>query len=1047
MDIASLGFRIDTSDVKKAETELAGLSSAGAKTEATAKGVGDAWSSAGRKVGASAAPIASAGAAFKQGNDAIKAQQAELTKLLGKIDPVVAALGRLDDQEQQLRKFKGAGLVDTETFREYSAKIDQARKSLSDVDGTIRRTGSTSKQTAAALRQLPAQFSDIFISLQAGQSPLSVFLQQGSQIKDAFGGVGPALRETAKYAAGLVNPYTLAAGAALALAVAWKQGSDESVAFNKAIILSGNYAGTSAEQLANAAAAMDQVAGTQRQAAAALAEVAGSAQFTADQVQGVATAAVAMEQATGKAVSETVSEFKKLADEPAAASAKLNEQYNYLTAAIYEQIAALEAQGDAAGAAQLAIESFGSAMQQRATEIEGSLGLIERAWKGIKSGAAEAWDEMLGVGRPATLEDQLAKLNTTGVDSGAVAAQGAVLGPLGAIKELYDQIAPQVQAATDDGAKQVEQEKIRLQLLINQRDTEAAYQGQRARAEQEAIAAQRDIDAREKQFLTNAQKRTKEVKEYRAELEKIRQANPFDERLDKARVASNIANIEAKYKDPKAAKTPTARDDAATKLLITLREQQSALDAQLGTETRLTAEQKKRAEFESLIADLKTKEILTADQKSLLANQDAIRAQLDKNVAIAEEVRLQKDSIKLQERSAQLQQSIQSSSENRSEQYSRRLDAFGQGSQAQEQAAAAADIFKEFRRYQDQLNKNTPKDLLGSAQYLDARKQIGEGLREALAQHDAYYSELKAKQADWKNGASEAFSNYADEARNVADQTSNLIGGTMEALTDGIGESFADALLHGEDLRESFTNLADTILTEVVGALAEMGARFAINQALEIAGITAVTAAETAATTTETAAELASTATVTTAKTAAAATVAGAEIAAIGATTAASAAATATTTATQAAAAASTTAAWTPAAIVSSIGSFGTAAAIGLAAVVAALAFSGGFRKGGYTGNGGVGEVAGVVHGKEYVFDAESTARIGVANLEAMRAGRDIARSSVGGSGGSATPQAGGSQSVTLHQTNNFRQADNRTANQVASATAQKQRQAQARLG
>lgn len=46
-----------------------------------------------------------------------------------------------------------------------------------------------------------------------------------------------------------------------------------------------------------------------------------------------------------------------------------------------------------------------------------------------------------------------------------------------------------------------------------------------------------------------------------------------------------------------------------------------------------------------------------------------------------------------------------------------------------------------------------------------------------------------------------------------------------------------------------------------------------------------------------------------------------------------------------------------------------------------------GFIGGGWTGNGARGSVAGVVHGQEYVFDAASTARIGVDKLDALRAG------------------------------------------------------------
>lgn len=54
-----------------------------------------------------------------------------------------------------------------------------------------------------------------------------------------------------------------------------------------------------------------------------------------------------------------------------------------------------------------------------------------------------------------------------------------------------------------------------------------------------------------------------------------------------------------------------------------------------------------------------------------------------------------------------------------------------------------------------------------------------------------------------------------------------------------------------------------------------------------------------------------------------------------------------------------------------------------------------GFMSGGYTGNVGAKNVAGVVHGNEYVFDAQSTKAIGVNNLEAMRSGKAIGGTNV----------------------------------------------------
>ena len=46
-----------------------------------------------------------------------------------------------------------------------------------------------------------------------------------------------------------------------------------------------------------------------------------------------------------------------------------------------------------------------------------------------------------------------------------------------------------------------------------------------------------------------------------------------------------------------------------------------------------------------------------------------------------------------------------------------------------------------------------------------------------------------------------------------------------------------------------------------------------------------------------------------------------------------------------------------------------------------------GYMAGGWTGPGATTDVAGVVHAEEYVFDAASTRKIGVSNLEAMRRG------------------------------------------------------------
>lgn len=59
-----------------------------------------------------------------------------------------------------------------------------------------------------------------------------------------------------------------------------------------------------------------------------------------------------------------------------------------------------------------------------------------------------------------------------------------------------------------------------------------------------------------------------------------------------------------------------------------------------------------------------------------------------------------------------------------------------------------------------------------------------------------------------------------------------------------------------------------------------------------------------------------------------------------------------------------------------------------MTAAIAAVDIKG-FKKGGYTGNVGVNDVAGQVHGQEYVFDAAATRRIGTSQLDRIRKGEE----------------------------------------------------------
>lgn len=281
---------------------------------------------------------------------------------------------------------------------------------LREAEAGLGRTGISAAQTAAALRGVPAQFTDIVTSLQGGQAPLTVFLQQGGQLRDMFGSAGGAARALGGYIVGLINPLTLAAVAVGALAVAYNQGSKEGDAYARALILTGNAAGTTTGQLTEMARAISKTAGTQGDAAGALAALAGSGKVGVENLQRFATVAVKAQRDIGTATSETARDFAELAKAPLATSEKLNEQYHYLTGSIYAQIKALQDQGRADDAAEVAQKAYATALDDRSSKLEAHLGSIQRGWRGVMDFAKGAWDAMLGVGREDTLEQQLERV-------------------------------------------------------------------------------------------------------------------------------------------------------------------------------------------------------------------------------------------------------------------------------------------------------------------------------------------------------------------------------------------------------------------------------------------------------------------------------------------------------------------------------------------------------------------------------------------------------------------------------------------------------------
>jgi lambda family phage tail tape measure protein len=295
-------------------------------------------------------------------------------------------------------------------LRAIEATQQRANTAVHGAAPALNDVGMSARATAAALRGVPAQVTDIVTSLQGGQAPLTVFLQQGGQLRDMFGSAGGAARALGGYMLGLVSPYTVAAAAAVGLAVAYHQGSDEADAYRAAITSSGNAAGASADHLKDMAREISNSVGTQHAAAEALAAMVATGKVSSDNLERFSEVAVKGQRAFGQSVQETASQFAELARTPIQALDKLNEKYHFVTGALYEQVKALQEQGRTYEAGQVAQRAYANAFADAAKKAEGNLGSLERGWVKVKDIAKGAWDAMLGVGREDTLEENLTKV-------------------------------------------------------------------------------------------------------------------------------------------------------------------------------------------------------------------------------------------------------------------------------------------------------------------------------------------------------------------------------------------------------------------------------------------------------------------------------------------------------------------------------------------------------------------------------------------------------------------------------------------------------------
>ncbi len=678
--------------------------------------------------------------------------------------------------------------------------------------------GMSARATAAALRGVPAQFTDIITSIQGGQAPLTVLLQQGGQLKDMFGGVGAAAKALGGYVLGLVNPYTIAAVAVGALAIAHHAGAAEAEAYKRTLILSGNAAGATSNQLADISRTIGQVSGSQRIAAEAVTALAGTGRVSVDNLQKFGLVAVEVQKVIGRSIADTVTDFENLGKTPLTALDQINQKYHNITSATFAQVKALQDQGRATEAAKVAQDAYADAVSSQKTKILASLTDWERGWIRIKTATNGAIDAAIdaALGRQETGVQKITK---------ALAE-----------RELIEKrIAVAVSKGDSGKEAQFRNDLAQNEITINGIRAKEKSTKDAAAAEAAGIKV---TEAKNKwlkdgdQYLSRAAQLERDITVARNE--------GAAAQLSSGEIEKRVGEVRRKYADIfndgidsniEALKRRAAVEDVLNKRALA----QVQANRALGSITESEAI-KQTSELE--ISELDKKRILTEKQLSLAkGKQNSLKeqAELSGQIAVIDEQRLS--------RSIQLTTDLLLLDEKRA-QASR--DLFSKGiSTAESELAGLQDATKAQNEYNEAIGLNKVQVAALQSTRLDALATLKDETAAALeaiepgnklvAVYRDQAEELRKRSQGMISGAGKEF--QFDEWKKAVDTYSDIFR-----------TGFADMLNNGKDGWKSFTkSLVTTFKTSVADQIYKMFAQpFVVRMVASFLGVTASTASNLA---------------------------------------------------------------------------------------------------------------------------------------------------------------------------------------------------------
>ncbi|EAA6844277.1 phage tail tape measure protein [Salmonella enterica subsp. enterica] len=881
-EIASLVIKVESGGINKATDALNNLAKSGQLAEDAAGSLSDAWGGLGKSAqtatGYQDRYVQSVNRYLRQEREAQKQtrltseewnkQNDALQELLGQINPLIGAFGRLDEAEKKLQGFHKSGLMDAGDFKDYTAQINKMRVDLEAAAHARTEQGQAEARAAreaAAVEKAATVAKQSFIDkLKTESETLGLTTHQMLEYKAAQLGVtkeaqpyiaklkaaeaatgslglksamarrelGVLIGELARgnfgqlrgsgitlaNRAGWIDKlFTLRGlgiagviggiGAAVyALGKAWYEGSQEAVEFNKQLILTGGYAGKTAGQLQDMARALAGNGVTQHDAAGVLAQVVGSGAFRSNQIDTVTKAALAMQHATGEAVDKTIANFRKLYDEPTKGSEELNNQMHYLTASQYQYISSLEQRGFKEAAGEAAADVYSKAEQRRSQQLIDNLGWIERLIRSTTGAWKQFWDAAFDIGRPDTNQRLLNTMQSTLAEIEANKKEGA-----------WGRFKNNSMMVDEDRLR----EKIKnLQFVMRSQQGYDESQIKAKKADDDVTASLIYQNRILSENLSWQKKRSAALTELWANVAKA------PGKWSQAQRETAVAQINKDNKPPVTHKSPAYHDDEATRLLTQYREKQSKLQGELDnsrlySNQKLTESEKELLALETRIVGMKGKTLTEAD-KSILAHQKELEAILGINAGIEKQLRNQAALNKLQEKGVQLAQQHKQELEQLRAKGEFDVASMGMGSKERQRAQEEFSLKQQFASKLREINSIAEHDgTYGSPEHLALVTANAAALNEQLVQMKKNYANIDAAQGDWVNGFSAAYQDFMAQGADVAGMTKQVFGNAFNGMTDALTQ-FA---LTG---KMNFKSFAVSVLAD----LAKMEARIATSKAL-----------------------------------------------------------------------------------------------------------------------------------------------------------------------------------------------------------------------